>query len=111
MMKDIIYQSDWNPKNKTTEINLKIGCDVVAHGGLTGSCIHDLEVKQEYRRQGFATEILRILVLMGGSWLWCDWTNIPAVKLYEKFGFEITELDGGFYKMCLPQIRMKNECK
>lgn len=89
------------PDNQTIEIDLRDDRELIGHGRLTGACIHDIEVAREYRRKGFATQIIRVLVSLGGRWLWCDQTNTPAVKLYEKSGFKIAAAEDGFYKMCL----------
>jgi len=87
----------------TTEISKIIdNNDVAAYGRLTEDCIHDLEVDPGYSRQGFATEILRELIQLGGKRLWVKTDNNAAISLYEKIGFVIFKEDGGYYEMRLP---------
>ena len=87
----------------TTEISKIIdNNDVAAYGRLTEDCIHDLEVDPGYRRQGFATEILRELIQLGGKRLWVKTDNNAAISLYKKIGFVIFKEDGGYYEMRLP---------
>ena len=87
----------------TTEISKIIdNNDVAAYGRLTEDCIHDLEVDPDYRRQGFATDILRELIQLGGKRLWVKTDNNAAISLYKKIGFVIFKEDGGYYEMRLP---------
>lgn len=84
----------------TTEISKIIDNNViVARGRLTKDCIHDLDVDQDYRRQGFATEIARELIQLGGKRLWVKSDNDAAISLYQKLGFAIAREDSGYYEM------------
>lgn len=87
----------------TTEISKIIdNNDIAAYGRLTEDCIHDLDVNPDYRRHGFATEILRELIQLGGKRLWVKTDNNAAISLYKKIGFVIFKEDGGYYEMRLP---------
>lgn len=87
----------------TTEISKIIdNNDIAAYGRLTEDCIHDLDVNPDYRRRGFATEILRELIQLGGKRLWVKTDNNAAISLYKKIGFVIFKEDGGYYEMRLP---------
>jgi len=88
--------------NVTTEISKIINnTTVVARGRLTDSFIHDLDVSPEYRRQGFAQEIVRGLIQLGGKRLWVKSTNSAAIRLYEKLGFKAERYEEGYYLMGL----------
>ena len=87
----------------TTEISKLIDNNVVvAHGRLTEDCIHDIDVNSDYRRHGFATEIIQELIQLGGKRLWVKTDNNAAISLYKKIGFVIFKEDGGYYEMRLP---------
>lgn len=84
----------------TTEISILIdNKTVIAKGRLTSGCIHDLDVKPEYRRRGIATDIIEKLVDIGGKYLWVEKKNTAAINLYKKCGFIVSEEDAGYYKM------------
>lgn len=86
----------------TTEISKIIdNNDVAAYGRLTEDCIHDLEVDPDYRRHGFATEIVQELIQLGGKRLWVKTDNDAAISLYKKLGFTVVREDGGYYEMRL----------
>lgn len=90
--------------NVTTEISKIINNNtVVARGRLTDSFIHDLDVSPEYRRQGFAQEIVRGLIQLGGKRLWVKSTNSEAIRLYEKLGFKAERYEEGYYLMGLDE--------
>lgn len=89
-------------RNITTEISKLIGNkEVIAHGRLTGDCIHDLEVDMDYRNCGFATEIINKLILYGGKRLWVKADNNEAISLYRKLGFLVSREEDGYYEMQL----------
>lgn len=94
---------DVGMRRVTTEISKIIdNNDIVGSGRLTEDCIHNLEVDSDYRRHGFATEILRELIQLGGKRLWVKTDNNAAISLYKKIGFVIFKEDGGYYEMRLP---------
>lgn len=91
-----------NMNRITTEISKIIDNNVVvAHGRLTEDCIHDIDVDPDYRRHGFATEIIRELIRLGGKRLWVKINNDAAISLYKKLGFTVVREDGGYYEMRL----------
>ena len=86
----------------TTEVSILRGNkELIGKGRVTGDVIHDLDVELKYRRHGIATEIVRKLIGLGGRRLFVDVKNMPAIRLYQKCGFEIVDDDGRFYKMRL----------
>ena len=86
----------------TTEVSiLRDNKELVGKGRITGDVIHDLDVELKYRREGVATEIVRKLIGLGGRQLFVHVKNMPAIRLYQKCGFEIVDEADGFYKMRL----------
>ena len=86
----------------TIEISILINNkEVIGRGRITEDVIHDLDVDLKYRGQGVATEIVRKLIGLGGRQLFVHVKNMPAIRLYQKCGFEIVDEADGFYKMRL----------
>lgn len=87
----------------TTNIAIRVNGNVVASGSLTDECIHEVEVAEKYRRQGYGTMLVKKLISLGGRWMWVNSNNQAAMALYTHLGFEITGVDGGFARMQLPR--------
>ena len=89
-------------KDMTVEVTIKNDDAVVAQCSVTNHCIHDLEVLPEYRRLGYAKRMIRVLQrFYEADWLWVKADNVEAVALYNNLGFQIVEIDDGYYKMKL----------
>ena len=73
----------------------------IAYGSVTGSCIHDLEVYEHYRNQGYGRKLLKALIQLGGNWMWVSADNQAAISLYRSLGFKVMETDDGWYRMQL----------
>lgn len=70
--------------------------------------IFNLEVKPQYRRQGIGWILLDDAVKKyNGIDLLVDEDNIPAIKLYEKYGFETIKTVNGQLWMKLNQIKQE----
>lgn len=77
----------YNPIN-----NALLGILTISHPNGDDSCIDLLVVAEEYRRQGLATHMLDCAVNeFGATWLIVKKSNIPAINMYKKYGFEITD--------------------
>lgn len=79
--------------------------DEIVTGYLYYSNIYDrIEINQitvfdNYRRHGYASKLMRYLLKKNKNIsleVKCD--NIPAIKLYEKFGFKKVAVRKGYYK-------------
>lgn len=85
------------------EINVYDGRVEIGSGCLTGQCIHDVDVHQDYRRQGVGTKIAKGLMALGGSWLWVDETDSVAVLFWRSLGFVPDDPNGErFVAMRIP---------
>ena len=49
--------------------------------------IYYLEIKKQYRNQGYGTLLLNEAISKGGYWLHIEKPNVGAKKLYTKLGF------------------------
>ena len=88
----------------TYEVRIRDGDYVIAKGCATSGCIHDLYVNEKYRRKGYATQIVKLLMdKYNANWLWCKDDNKEAIALYKKLGFRISKIDDGYYKMSMKE--------
>lgn len=85
----------------TRTVTISEGDCEISVGSVTDGCIHDVEVAMEYRRHGYGTTRVKSLMLLGGRWMWVAVSNMPAISLYSHLGFQIVEIDGGYYRMQL----------
>lgn len=77
----------YNPVN-----NILMGILTISHPNEDENCIDLLVVAEEYRRQGLATHMLDCAVNeFGATWLTVKKSNVPAINMYKKYGFEITD--------------------
>ena len=85
-----------------------IGHVFVWHTKRDNGFIFNLEVKPQYRRQGYGMILLDDAVnKYGGIDLLVDEDNIPAIRLYKKYGFEtIKTVDG---QLWMKLNKMKQE--
>lgn len=78
------------------------GCGIMNIAG--DGEITNVVIKQEYRGRGYAHEMLSRLIEEGRKMGISDFTlevrasNTPAIKLYEKLGFESAGIRPGFYE-------------
>jgi GNAT superfamily N-acetyltransferase len=85
-----------------------IGHVFVWHTKKNKGFIFNLEVKPQYRRQGYGWILLDDAVKKyDGIDLLVDKDNIPAIKLYEKYGFETIKTVNGQLWMKLNQIKQE----
>lgn len=85
-----------------------IGHVFVWHTKKNKGFIFNLEVKPQYRRQGYGWILLDDAVKKyDGVDLLVDEDNIPAIKLYEKYGFETIKTVNGQLWMKLNQIKQE----
>ena len=85
-----------------------IGHVFVWHTKRDKGFIFNLEVKPQYRRQGIGWILLDDAVKKyNGIDLLVDEDNIPAIKLYEKYGFETIKTVNGQLWMKLNQIKQE----
>lgn len=76
---------------------------MVAVKDSTGGRILILAVDERFRRRGIASALIKRFLstcIMEGVWnisLEVSITNIKAIKLYQKFGFKITDVLEGYY--------------
>ena len=89
-------------EHMTVEIQIKDGDRMVARCSVTDHCIHDLDVHPDYRRRGYAKRLIYVLERnYDADRLWVKADNVEAVALYNNLGFQIVEIDDGYYKMKL----------
>ena len=85
-----------------------IGHVFVWHTKKNKGFIFNLEVKPQYRRQGYGWILLDDAVKKyDGIDLLVDEDNIPAIKLYKKYGFETIKTVNGQLWMKLNQIKQE----
>lgn len=92
--------------------NKIIGCLLVLEH-LDGVILNEIFIEEEYRNKGIGTKILRnILSNNSIVYLWVYKNNIKAIKLYEKFGFNIIENTETRYFMKYSKLQnARNFCK
>lgn len=74
-----------------TDCNKIIGkACTVEYDGKPNIFLHSFEVKKQYRRKGYGSQILNYMIKnFGVKILYVDKDN-EAIKLYKRFGFEVT---------------------
>lgn len=50
--------------------------------------VYYLDIKKEYRDQGYGTQLMRSAINRGGYWLHIEEPNLGAKKFYKRLGFE-----------------------
>lgn len=74
--------------------------------------IYNVLVKDEYRRRGYAGDMLRLISIylhgkgIDKAYLAVSTNNMPAIRAYEKVGF-VTEFDSSFFRVLKVNIPYK----
>ena len=85
------------------KISIYDGKNELGSGYLTCQCIHDVKVHKDYRRRGIGTKIAKVLMTLGGSWLWVDSSDPVAVLFWRSLGFVPDDPNGErFVAMRIP---------
>lgn len=50
--------------------------------------VYYLDIKKEYRGQGYGTQLMRSTINRGGYWLHIEEPNLGAKRFYKRLGFE-----------------------
>lgn len=50
--------------------------------------VYYLDIKKEYRNQGYGTKLMQATIDKGGYWLHIEKPNLGAKRFYERLGFE-----------------------
>ena len=69
--------------------------DLIGYCAWKGNYVVALEVISKYRHQGFGKELLKKAILAGCTKLSVSRKNIPALNLYERFGFKDNNINYG----------------
>lgn len=78
----------------------------VAYKGKSNSFLHNFEVKEQYRRKGYGTKILKYMIEnFDIETLYVD-KDSEAIKLYKRFGFKVVDM---FDKNMIIMQRMDGE--